>query len=139
MFSISLIPKKDISSILPLVRMLNTELSNSELLSRLDEMLAQGYECVGVYDKEKLIGIAGLWIITKLYIGKHIEPDNVIIDPAYRNKGIGELLMNWIYEYGKKRGCVASELNCYMANEKGQKFWVKEGYTPLGIHYQKKL
>lgn len=139
MLTISLVPKKDISTVLPLVRILNPDLSDSILLKRFEEMFAQGYQCVCVYDKEKIIGISGLWIITKLYVGKHIEPDNVIIDPAYRNKGVGELLMKWIYDYGKKQGCVASELNCYMTNEKGQKFWVKEGYIPLGIHYQKKL
>lgn len=139
MYRISLIPPENIHSILPLVRGLNPSLSDAELLSRLDEMLSRGYECVGVYEENSLIGISGLWILTKLYVGRHIEPDNVIIDPAYRNKGIGDLLMQWIYDYGRSKGCVASELNCYVSNSKGQKFWEKEGYTLLGYHYQKKL
>ena len=137
MYTFSLIPKEKIYCIIPLLKVLNPTIDDETLKSRLDEMLLQGYECVGVYYAGKLIGISGLWIITKYYIGKHIEPDNVIIDPQYRNKGIGELLMKWIYEYGKSKGCVASELNCYVSNEKGQKFWLKEDYKVVGLHYQK--
>ncbi|EQD69526.1 GCN5-related N-acetyltransferase, partial [mine drainage metagenome] len=39
----------------------------------------QGYQCAGLYDDGRLIGICGLWILTKYYVGKHIEPDNVVI------------------------------------------------------------
>ncbi|MBC8047889.1 MAG: GNAT family N-acetyltransferase [Fimbriimonadaceae bacterium] len=139
MYHFSLIPKENIYSIIALLKILNPVIDEQTLKSRLDEMLTQGYECVGVYDGDKLIGISGLWIITKYYVGKHIEPDNVVIHPDYRNKGIGELLMQWIYDYGRYKGCVASELNCYVINEKGHKFWFNEGYKILGFHFQKKL
>jgi GNAT superfamily N-acetyltransferase len=139
MYTISLITKENIYSVLPLVKLLNEDKSEELLRSRLDEMLTQGYQCAGVYDGDKLIGVSGIWIMTKLYVGKHFEPDNVVIDPEYRNKGVGELLMKWLYDYGKSQGCIASELNCYLQNTKGQKFWEKEGYKPLGLHYQKKF
>jgi GNAT superfamily N-acetyltransferase len=147
MYAISLIPKENMHSILPLVKLLNEDKTEELLRSRLDEMLTQGYQCAGVYDTsislgtggKKLIGISGIWIMTKLYVGKHFEPDNVVIDPEYRNKGVGELLMKWLYDYGKSQGCIATELNCYVQNIEGQKFWEKEGYKPLGIHYQKKF
>lgn len=138
-YIIKLVPKTKIYSILPLLRLLNDKISEQVLKNRLDEMINQGYECVGVYDKRKLIGISGLWILTKYYAGRHIEPDNVIIMPEYRGKGVGKLLMQWIYKYAKEKGCIASELNCYVTNEKGQKFWFNQGYKILGYHFQKKL
>ncbi|MBL4867317.1 MAG: GNAT family N-acetyltransferase [Pseudomonadales bacterium] len=136
---ISLIPKKDIYSIIPLLRILNETLSEELLQTRLDEMILQGYECVGIYDRSKLIGICGLWVVTKYYVGKHIEPDNMVFLPEYRSKGLGNQLMAWIYEYGISKGCVASELNCYLPNKKGNAFWENEGYEAIGFHYQKKL
>jgi diamine N-acetyltransferase len=63
----------------------------------------------------------------------------VFILPEYRGKGIGEKLMEWIYAYAKSRGCVASELNCYVTNNGGQKFWINEGYKILAFHFQKQL
>ncbi len=139
MYTYQLIPKEDINSIIPILRLLHNELTDDVLKERLAEMVEKGYECLGVFDNEQLIGICGLWILVKYYVGRHIEPDNVMILPEYRNKGIGEEMMEWVYAYGRSKGCVASELNCYTTNSGGQKFWANEGYKILGFHYQRPL
>ena len=136
---IKLIDKSDIHKIIPLLQLLNKELETTIIATRLDEMVKQGYQCAGIYHQEKLIGICGIWILTKYYIGKHIEPDNMVFLPEYRSQGLGKKLIEWIHQYGKSLGCVASELNCYLANERGQKFWQTEGYDKIAFHFQKKL
>jgi GNAT superfamily N-acetyltransferase len=139
MYTFQLIPKENLGSIIPLLQVLNDKIDRQTLVERLDKMIEQGYECVGVYDGEKLIGVSGLWILTKYYIGTHIEADNVVILPEYRGQDIGERMMEWIYEYGRSKGCTASELNCYVTNSGGQKFWANQGYKIIGFHYQKAL
>lgn len=139
MYTYQLIPAEDMDTIIPLWQLLNDQISTKILTERLKEMIQKGYVCAGAYEGEKLIGICGIWILTKYYIGRHLEPDNVIILPEYRGKGIGEQLMEWVHAYGKSRGCVAAELNCYVSNTAGQKFWVNEGYEILGFHYRKML
>lgn len=136
---IRLIPQEQIHSIIPLTQLLNPSLPETILKSRLDEMVAQGYRCAGLYLEDNLIGICGLWIMTKLYVGKYIEPDNVVIVPEYRNQGYGQKLLEWVYQYGLGQGCIASELNCYITNETGNAFWQQEGFTKIGYHYQKQL
>jgi GNAT superfamily N-acetyltransferase len=86
-----------------------------------------------------MVGISGIWIMTKYYVGKHIEPYNVIIHPEYCGSGIGNALMQWIYEYAISQNCIASELNCYVSNHVGQKFWINQGFKLIGFHYQKML
>ena len=137
MISFRFIPDAEIDCIVPLLLILDTRFSAEILKSRLEEMLDTSYQCVGIYENNELIGISGLWILYKYYVGKHIEPDNVILAPEYQGQGIGRQLMAWIYAYGQSIGCVASELNCYVTNKAGQKFWESEGYEPIGIHYQK--
>jgi GNAT superfamily N-acetyltransferase len=139
MISFRLIPRDQLDCIIPFLQLLNEKIEIATLQQRLGEMQQQAYECVGVYDDERLIGVSGLWIMTKYYVGKHIEPDNVIIHPDYRGQGIGEQLMEWIYDYGRSQGCVASELNCYVSNSAGQKFWANQGYKIVGFHYQRNL
>ena len=136
---IKLIAADQIFSIIPLLHSLNPVISESVLRQRLSEMIGQGYRCAGMYSSDNLIGICGLWIITKYYVGKHIEPDNVVILESYRTKGLGKQLMAWVYDYAKSQGCIASELNCYVTNEKGQAFWEKEGYKKIGYHYQRPI
>ena len=72
-------------------------------------------------------------------MGKHIELDNIIILPEYQNKNIGTKLMAWIELYAKENNCVASELNCYVGNEEAHRFWKKEKYELIALHFQKKL
>ena len=139
MITFSIIPAENIFSIVPLLQQLNSSISEETMKLRLNEMISQGYECVGVFKKETLIGISGLWIRTQYYVGKHIEPDNIVLHPDYRDQKIGRQLMQWIYNYGVSKGCVASELNCYVQNERGNGFWKSEGYEIIGHHYQKKF
>ncbi|HZF65589.1 MAG TPA: GNAT family N-acetyltransferase [Chitinophagaceae bacterium] len=136
---IELIPKENISITLPLLSALNPSISQDEIRNRLAEMIETGYECVGVFDEETLVGICGIWTLTKIYVGRHIEPDNVIISPEYRSRQLGQQLMEWVESYARSKGCVASELNCYVSNEAGNKFWQQQDYKVLGLHYQKKL
>ncbi|MBC9797661.1 GNAT family N-acetyltransferase [Sinomicrobium weinanense] len=138
-FKLELIPGDKIFTIIPLLRQLDGEISTEILEQRLKGMVEEGYKCLGVYDENKLIGVSGLWILTKYYVGKHIEPDNVVIHSDYRGRGIGKLMMNWIFDYARSMGCDASELNCYVSNPEGVKFWVNSGYKIIGYHFQKKL
>lgn len=137
--NIKLIETKYIESILPLMMQLNTTTPKDVLLIRIREMTTQNYKCVGLYSNEVLIGIAGLWFMTRHYCGKSIEPDHVVIDNAYRNKGLGKQLFEWIYTYGKKMGCEVSELNAYIPNTKSHDFYEREGYRKLGFHFIKNI
>ncbi|NQW36061.1 MAG: GNAT family N-acetyltransferase [Flavobacteriales bacterium] len=136
---IKFIEKENLSIILPFLGLLNENTDKEILELRLEEMKNNSYYCVGVFDNEKLIGICGFWLLVKYYVGKHIEPDNVVILPEYRNQNIGNKMMEFVYEYAKNNGCIASELNCYVANNSGIKFWLNQGYKILGFHFQKKL
>jgi GNAT superfamily N-acetyltransferase len=137
--SIRLIEPARMETIIPLVEMLNPGMSTELIRARMAEMIPQGYQCVGIYDGDALIGISGIWLQTHFYCGKWIEPDNVFIHPDHQGRGIGKKLMAWIYEYGREQGCDTTELNAYTTNSAGQKFWMNEGYRILGFHFQKKL
>lgn len=137
--SIKIIPKEDILSILPLLRTLNTTTPDAILKDRVVTMANENYECVGIYDKNELIGMSGLWYMTRHYVGKSVEPDHVVIAENYRNMGLGKKLFEWIYQYAKEKGCEASELNTYTQNRKSHKFYYNEGYEIYGFHFVKIL
>lgn len=131
-----MIPFEDLLSIIPLLQILNDSIQEALLPERLREMAGQGYQCAGLYDSARLIGICGLWILTKYYVGKHIEPDNVVILVEYRSRGLGKRLLAWVHEYARSQGCIASELNCYLSNQRANAFWEKEGYRKIAWLYQ---
>ena len=136
--SFKAIDKKNILSILPLLKKVNTTTPHDILEKRVSEMIKYDtYECVGVFDNDKLIGISGLWYSLRHYSGKSVEPDHVIIDETYRGKNIGKQFFNWIYEYTKSKGCEVIELNTYTGNRKSHKFYYNEGFEIYGFHFLK--
>ncbi|MCF2873130.1 MULTISPECIES: GNAT family N-acetyltransferase [unclassified Tenacibaculum] len=136
--SFKAIDKKNILSILPLLKKVNTTTPHDILEKRVSEMIEYDtYECVGVFDNDKLIGISGLWYSLRHYSGKSVEPDHVIIDETYRGKNIGKQFFNWIYEYTKSKGCEVIELNTYTGNRKSHKFYYNEGFEIYGFHFLK--
>ena len=136
---IKLIPSENIEIILPLLEELNNTIDEEILKNRVLEMATQHYKCVGVYYNNNLIGISGLWFLTRHYCGKVIEPDHVIISAKYRSKGLGKILFEWIYNYAQSIDYEATELNTYIENTKSHKFYENEGYKKLGFHYLKIL
>jgi GNAT superfamily N-acetyltransferase len=138
-YDIRIIPKENIDSIAPFLRLLNPKTRKNVLIKRLNDLRATDYKCAGVYHDSKLIAVSGMWVLNKIYAGKHIEPDNVVVHPDYRSKGIGTMLLNWIHAYACEIGCLTSELNSRITNSNGNKFWMNQGYEIVGFHFIKKL
>ena len=137
--TIKILAKENIFDIIPLLKQLNEKTPSKLLKSRLLEMTEQNYECAVMFDKDKLIGVCGIWYMTRHYIGKSMEIDHVIIDDNYQNKGLGKYFLKWIYNHAKSKGCEASELNAYTSNPKSHKFYYNEGYNIYGFHFLKVL
>ncbi|MGB0185585.1 MAG: GNAT family N-acetyltransferase [Flavobacteriaceae bacterium] len=135
-----IIPSDQIDLIMPLVKkMAKDSISDAVLLQRLQEMSTQNYECVGVYDHEQLIGVAGMWFCTRHYSGRSVEVDHVCMEDAYRNQGLGSQLMIWIENYVREKGYETIELNTYVENILSHKFYHKQGYKKLGFHFLKSI
>ena len=138
--SFNRILKPEFDKVLPLIQKL-TENKHSDhvLKERFDEMFEQNYECFSVNSDNEIVGIFGIWFMTRHYVGKSCEPDHVYVTEKYRGKGIGKQIFEWIYAYAKGKGCKASELNTYVSNFPSHKFYYNEGYESWGYHMVKKL
>jgi len=137
--TIKILPKENIFDIIPLLKQLNDKTPEYLLKPRLLEMVDQNYECAVMYDDGKLIGVCGIWYMTRHYIGKSMEIDHVIIDANLQGKGFGKYFLEWIYKHAIEKGCEASELNAYTSNPKSHKFYYNEGYNIYGFHFLKVL
>lgn len=123
----------------PIIQQLLPSLTLEAYKQMLPEMIPNGYSQVIVFDGIKYIGISGIWINTKLYSGKYLEMDNVIINQSYRSKGIGKLLCDWCINKAKETNCKNIMLDAYLENEKAHTFYEREGFTKRGYHFIKNL
>ena len=132
--------KEEIPQILPMIQQLMGHQFSDEILTqRFSEMFGQNYECFGIFDEQKIIGVFGMWFMTRHYAGRSCEPDHIFIQEEYRSKGVGKKLFQFIYSYAEQKGCETSELNSYVSNYRSHKFYLNEGYEIKGYHFLKKL
>ena len=132
--------KEEIPLILPLVQtLMGNEFSDEILAGRFAEMFDQNYECHGIYLGDELVGVFGLWFMTRHYAGRSCEPDHIYIHEKHRNKGLGKKLFEYIYGYAGEKGCETTELNSYVSNYRSHKFYLNEDFEIKGYHFLKKL
>jgi len=93
------------------------------------------YGQVAVFEGDDCLGIAGYWIGTKLWCGKYLEIDNMVVSSKFRSRGVGKLIFNYLNEKATEEGCSMMALDSYTANFKAHKFFYNEGFGPKGFHF----
>lgn len=122
-----------------IIKILGPQLTKEVYERQLNEMLPLGYSQVAAFDGDNCIGISGFWINTKLYSGKYLEMDNVVVLEEYRSRGIGKLLSDWCEKKARENNCKVLMLDAWIENEKAHRFYEREGYIKRGYHFIKTL
>ncbi len=106
-----------------------------EYSNELDVMLPNNYGQVAIYDGETCAGLTGYWIGSKLWCGKYMELDNVVVSSKYRRRGIGQQLFEHMEAWAKELGCTMLALDSYTDNFEAHRFFYEQKYVPRGFHF----
>ena len=112
-----------------------TEVQYHEMLT--DMLPNNNYGQVAVFDDDKCVGISGYWLGTKLWCGKYLELDNVIVIEEYRSKGVGKILSEHLENKALLNNCSIQVLDAYASNYKAHRFYYNQGFSPKGFHFIK--
>lgn len=107
--------------------------------TELDLMLPHNYSQLAVFDQDECIAICGIWIGNKLWVGKYLELDNIVVNEAYRSRGVGDLIFKTLEQKAHQENCNMLSLDSYTSNFKAHKFFYNQGYSPKGFHFIKLL
>lgn len=122
-----------------LIKQLNPKLSQEEYANLISEMTPKNYKQLIAIQNSVIVGVCGYWINTKIYSGKYIELDNVVVDDAFRNQNIGEQMCLRLLQIAEKEQCRVAMLDAYIENEAAHRFYERLGYRKKGFHFVKKL
>lgn len=139
-YNIQILTQK--SEMLPhcaLIQQLSPGVTAERYAHMLDDMLAHGYRMVAVFEGAVCVGISGIWVATKLYSGRYLEMDNVVVADTQRSKGIGRLLTDFVTSLARSEGCETIMLDAYLENEKAHAFYERAGFVKRGYHFIKKI
>ena len=110
-------------------------LTQEEYANELAFMTQHNYTQVVVMENEHCLGVSGVWIGNKLWCGKYLEIDNIIVSEKIRSKGVGKMIVDYLEEKAKTLGCNMMALDSYTTNFKAHKFFYNQGFSPKGFHF----
>ncbi len=122
-----------------LINQLTPSLSKEKYVRYLKEMTPHHYYQIAALQGGKMIGVSGYWIATKLYCGKYLEIDNLVVDEACRSRQTGKLLLNELQAIALRHHCDVMMLDAYLHNTRAHQFYEKAGLQAKGYHFIKKL
>jgi GNAT superfamily N-acetyltransferase len=110
-------------------------LTEEEYKADLQEMLPHNYGQVAIFEGEECLGISGFWIGKKLWCGKYLELDNIVVSAKHRSRGVGKLIFDYLRNKAEEQGCTMMALDSYTTNYKAHKMFYNEGFAPRGFHF----
>ena len=131
--------KQQMLAHLDVLQELYPSLTAEQYAIELDLMLPHNYSQLAVYDNEQCIAICGVWIGNKLWVGKYLELDNIVVCASHRSQGVGDLIFQILEQKAKEENCNMLALDSYTRNFKAHKFFYNQGYSPKGFHFIKLL
>jgi GNAT superfamily N-acetyltransferase len=88
-----------------------------------------GYRLLGVEAEGRLVALAGSRPVVTLARGRHLHVDDVVVDPLWRGRGVGRILLEALETRARRRGLRALHLDSFTA---AVPFYEALGFADVG-------
>ncbi|WP_374076064.1 GNAT family N-acetyltransferase [Bdellovibrio bacteriovorus] len=132
--------KTDLERCYPIMKELRPHLSFEEYIAIYNEAhIADGYEIVAIEDKGQIMAVMGYRFLSDYVRGRHVYVDDLVSTEKARSQGLGAELLKFAEEIAKASGCSTLRLCTGIENDRGVKFYERNGWTKRAFAYTKKL
>jgi GNAT superfamily N-acetyltransferase len=129
----------DLEKCFPIIKELRPNLSMENYLFIYEQSHKNdGYELIAIEENEIVIAVMGYRILYDFVRGKHIYIDDLISTEQARSRGLGVELLLYAENVAKELNCNGLRLCTGLDNERGMKFYERNGWIQRAIAYTKK-
>ncbi len=131
----------DLPDAVRLLATLNPDTPAGILRDRLVTILREHphYHAVCAMREDRMVGLAGAWAATKIWCGRYLEIDNLVVDPEARSGGVGTRLMTHLEDVARARDCNILVLDSYTSNHASHRLYHRLGFEIWGFHFIKPI
>lgn len=137
---------EDLPEAAALLCQLNPDCPADTVLERFSTILADhahyqafGAFTTGLSGPTRLVGIASAWTATKVWCGKYLEIDNLVVAQSHRSSGIGSRLIEVLEARARETGCAVVVLDSYTSNHPSHRLYHRLGFEIWGYHFIKPI
>lgn len=127
--------KDEMLRVFDLIKELYPDMTVEEYSEQLELMIPHNYSMISVNERNKNVGLAGLWIGNKLWCGKYLEIDHIVVSKEWRSKRVGAMIIDYAKTLAKTRGCKSLGLDSFTHNHDSHRFFYREGFIAKGFHF----
>lgn len=124
-----------LNEVYPVLRELRTELTEEEFRSRYERGHPDGYRLVALYDEGECRAVAGYRILFNFVHGKVLYVDDLVTSAAWRSKGYGKALNDYLTDVARQASCGYVTLDSHVDRVGAHRFYFREGYAITSFHF----
>lgn len=124
-----------LDEVYPVLIELRTELTPEEFRTRYTIGYADGYRVVALYDNGECRAVAGYRMLVNFVHGKVLYVDDLVTANAWRSKGYGKALNDYMTELARAEGCGRVTLDSHVDRVGAHRFYFREGYAITSFHF----
>ena len=84
----------------------------------------------------QVCAVAGFRLIENLFNGRVLYVDDLVTDKAYRSRGHGRALLDWLVTRAQGAGCKTLELDSGLQRLAAQRFYLESGMVISSHHFR---
>ncbi len=109
--------------------------SVDEFVAKVQQQQAQGFELALLEHEGKIVTVAGFRVQHMLVSGLTMYVDDLVTGAAYRSKGHGKTMLNWLIAHARERGCAMFSLDSGTHRQEAHAFYFREGMRVSSFHF----
>jgi len=126
----------EIAACFPVMHELRPHLEERAFVARIRVQQSQGYELAYIEEQGEPLATAGFRIGENLAWGRFLYVDDLVTTAEHRSKGYGALLLRWLCDLAKERGCSELHLDSGVQRTDAHRFYEREGMELSSFHYK---
>jgi len=119
--------EEEIDSCYAVMVELRPHLSQDEFLAQVKrQMTESGYQLIYLTDESEVKAVAGIRIAEWLARGMSLDLEDLVATESDRSICYGGQLLDWLFDYGRERGCTEIRLVSHVTRFRAHQFYLKK-------------
>ena len=121
----------------PVMSQLRPHLNEADYRAMVARMrLSDGFRVFAASRDGDVVGVAGVRPMELLYCGRILQIDDLVVSETERSGGVGKALLDHVKAEARVLGRTEVHLDSGMFRHDAHRFYDREGFERLGIHFR---